>query len=330
MRSKLRTILLALAAAFILACIALIALTSDRATTLPPLPNPNGYDDFFKAGELLSGFLDLRTATGKELYAHVKTNAAVLQLVREGLSKDCLVPIDNAGTNRLGHRARLKTMATLLAAEGKLAEIEDRPTDAARSYVDTIRFGSEISRGGNLMDRLIGAACEAIGYNPLVRLAPKLSQEQQHLIVSELAKIDAKAASWKEVRHIERYSARQELKQSFNPIKNIQSWWQVWRAMRLAEERHNKGVARLRLLMTELALRCHQAEHGTPPAQLAELVPQYLPRVPQDPFSRQALVYRAKGTNWLLYSVGPDRRDNDGAPAGRGTAKGDLFFDSPW
>jgi hypothetical protein len=67
------------------------------------------------------------------------------------------------------------------------------------------------------------------------------------------------------------------------------------------------------------------------PLHLDELVPNYLSKVPQDPFTGQTLIYRLQGTNWLLYSVGTDRADDGGRPAGRGVAsKGDLFFDSPW
>jgi hypothetical protein len=50
-----------------------------------------------------------------------------------------------------------------------------------------------------------------------------------------------------------------------------------------------------------------------------------------DPFSRQSLVYRSQGTNWLLYSLGTDRVDDGGKPVGRGPeSKGDIFFDSLW
>jgi len=48
------------------------------------------------------------------------------------------------------------------------------------------------------------------------------------------------------------------------------------------------------------------------------------------PLSGKPLVYRAQGTNWLLYSVGPDVVDDGGKPAeGRLAGKGDLFFESP-
>ena len=63
-------------------------------------------------------------------------------------------------------------------------------------------------------------------------------------------------------------------------------------------------VARERLLAAELALRCYQSEQGHPPARLDDLVPNYLSKVPQDPFSGQPLIYRAQGTNWLLHSAG--------------------------
>ena len=78
------------------------------------------------------------------------------------------------------------------------------------------------------------------------------------------------------------------------------------------------------------------------------LVPKYLRQVPSDPFRGHPLVFRPQGTNWLLYSVGPDRVDDGGKPMGPSNPgdiligfggresgsppvnKGDLFYDSPW
>lgn len=75
---------------------------------------------------------------------------------------------------------------------------------------------------------------------------------------------------------------------------------------------------------TELALRCYQSSKGQPPARLEDIVPDYLTRVPQDPFPRHALVYHPQGTNWLLYSIGPDGVDNGGRPVLKGSASGDI------
>jgi len=42
-------------------------------------------------------------------------------------------------------------------------------------------------------------------------------------------------------------------------------------------------------------------------------------------------VYRINASNWLLYSVGSDGVDHGGISKGKGaSAKGDIFFDSPW
>ena len=112
----------------------------------------------------------------------------------------------------------------------------------------------------------------------------------------------------------------------------------------MAADKHLKSVARLRLLATELALRCFQSEQGRAPEKLEDLVPKYLQRVPLDPFSNQPLIYRPQGTNWLCYSVAMDRVDDGGKPlkrsaSGKDTAlfvedsgpeTGDLVFDSPW
>jgi hypothetical protein len=102
------------------------------------------------------------------------------------------------------------------------------------------------------------------------------------------------------------------------------------------------------LLTIELALRCYRCDEGKASADLHQLVPKYLHRIAEDPFTSRRLVYKQTETNWMLYSVGPDRVDDGGKPVGKITSddyliglgltksgdgqknKGDVFYDSPW
>jgi len=62
-----------------------------------------------------------------------------------------------------------------------------------------------------------------------------------------------------------------------------------------------------RCLDVALALRRHEQEHGFLPEQLDALVPQYLPQLPEDTFSGEALLWNA--STQRLYSVGPDKKE---------------------
>ena len=69
------------------------------------------------------------------------------------------------------------------------------------------------------------------------------------------------------------------------------------------------------LLTVALALRAYRLEHGTYPASLDALVPSYLPAVPDDPFALSSLLhYRRTKQSYVLYSVGPDGKDDGGKP----------------
>jgi hypothetical protein len=57
---------------------------------------------------------------------------------------------------------------------------------------------------------------------------------------------------------------------------------------------------------------------------LAELAPSYLETVPVDPFDGQPLRYRTQGAGYVLYSIGPDLKD-DGGTHLKGKS-GDLVF----
>jgi hypothetical protein len=210
--------------------------------------------------------------------------------------------------------------------------MENRNADAARSYLDTIRFGNEISRGGVVIQRLVSIALESCGRVPLAKLAPKFDCQETHPVTTQLERIDAATVAWKEILSNERRFEQYEMAHIARPgpVTWIKLRWQEWQAERRSLQLHNAAAAHLRLLATELALRCYQASKGRPPARLDDLVPDYLAKVPQDPFSRRPLIYRPQGATWLLYSVGPDGVDDGGRPMVRGSNKGDILCDSPW
>ncbi len=66
--------------------------------------------------------------------------------------------------------------------------------------------------------------------------------------------------------------------------------------------------------------RFRRAHAGAPPSSLDALAPAFIPRVPQDPFSGEPLVYRNEADGYVIYSVDSNRRDDEGALYGHGAA----------
>lgn len=109
---------------------------------------------------------------------------------------------------------------------------------------------------------------------------------------------------------------------------------------------HHRGGADRRLAATALAIRWYQLEHdGRRAATLEELVPKYLPAVPNDPLLRdRPLGYLPDAPRPRLYSAGENGVDDKGSDAwirpyddGRAAGRGDewrtldrcLFLDRP-
>jgi hypothetical protein len=67
-----------------------------------------------------------------------------------------------------------------------------------------------------------------------------------------------------------------------------------------------------RNLPVAFALAAYQRNHGRYPMKLEALVPAYLADIPLDLFSDQALLYRPLESGCLLYSVGPNGKDEGG------------------
>jgi hypothetical protein len=61
-----------------------------------------------------------------------------------------------------------------------------------------------------------------------------------------------------------------------------------------------------------LALSAYRTEHGEYPKALAAIQPDYLPGIPEDPYTKGPFRYRRWSDGYMLYSVGPNGEDDGG------------------
>ena len=78
------------------------------------------------------------------------------------------------------------------------------------------------------------------------------------------------------------------------------------------------------LLLVGAALAAYRAEQGKYPESPADVTPEYLKAIPTDRFSDGLLQYKTTARGYVLYSVGPDGKDDEGRDLQRG--KGDIVL----
>src|SRR5262245_12472281 len=81
-----------------------------------------------------------------------------------------------------------------------------------------------------------------------------------------------------------------------------------------------------RLAQLALAAEAYRAKNGKYPERLQDLTPDFLPPVPADPFTGQPPRLKHDGKDLVLYSVGPDDKDDGGTPWNDSQGKGDIVF----
>ncbi len=95
-----------------------------------------------------------------------------------------------------------------------------------------------------------------------------------------------------------------------------------------------RNQAYLRCAYVALAVERYRLAHGRWPDSLADVVPEFLRKLPGDPYNGQSLHYRRTTDGVLIYSVGPDGNDDGGKidrknPTAPGTDLGFQLWDVP-
>jgi hypothetical protein len=260
-----------------------------------PMPNPNGYDDFVKAGQMLNGdphkFSEMNEV---ELRSFVSTNEAAFSLAKTGLSRECRMPQDFSPTYMQQYYRQpmaIKALALTFCAQGKLAKLEGRTNDSVESYLQTISLGEKSSRGGFMIAKLVGIACEYLGREGLQSWAGSLDAQNCRKICQALEAIGKQEESADRVLAEEKkyISQGSTLGQKLAGLKEIFS---IRDDMKDFTEKFQQNQLQRRQMMLAFAARAYELENGSHPASVADLVPAYLKSIPQDPVTGTNLVLK--------------------------------------
>ena len=257
------------------------------AAPATPLPSPNGYDDFVKAGNLITPIsADAARMTTEELRAFIATNQEPLRLFRLGLTRKCQVPTEDSMAYLQRHTLAfiaIKRLGLFMAGKARLAEVEMNYGAAALVHLDNIRFGQVSANGGLMIDRLVGVAVEILGVSKLEAIAGKLDAREVREVVKALEAIEARAQPASVFIEREHQWARQA--ESFSDW--LQEMWMektifvTRRSDQYFTARVQAADARRRRLLLNVAKRVHELETGRPPARLEDMVPSILRVLPK-------------------------------------------------
>lgn len=250
------------------------------------MPQPNGYDDFVKAGQLLAGPIqrwdDLTLDELKEL---VTTNSASLTLVRQGLTKHSRLPayrLVATTKNHINELSSHRQLAQVLAAESRLALEAGRTNDAALACMDCIRLGQECSRGGPLIDCMSGIGIQRFGLEKLQKLATGVDSMTARKVVQSLEECLRNIEPAAEVLRNERRWAWSGRYGISVPVQYLLNFGNSANSVSSLNSQITQATAWMQRVMVSFAVRAYELEKGQPPCSARDLATDYLKVVPRD------------------------------------------------
>ena len=161
-------------------------------------------------------------------------------------------------------------------------EMDGRTNDAAGIYLEGIRYGAELGRGGVLISELVSIACENVAMSRLQRLSDSVTAGKCREIAAALQTVDAREEPIAGTLEDERLWS----KRTFGIRGQFESLLMHKQQAAMTARAVAKIQAtqlRRRQLILDFTAQAYELEKGKPPQSVADLVPEYLKAVPKDP-----------------------------------------------
>jgi len=209
-----------------------------------------------------------------------------------------------------------RSVARTWHREAENAATAKNAGDVAKYDAMLVRLGSVYQRRGLILDMLVGVAVEGIGTHHLTTNRQQLGCQEIRQLLRDMQEISAQRESFELLSARDRTFEDRQTRWQHSLPRCVGELLGLAPAGTAAENAVHSVIQRrdghFSLLMTDLAIRCFRETHGRLPSKLSELSPDYLNAVPSDPHTGGPLIYRVKGNEFELYSVGPDGVDNGG------------------
>jgi hypothetical protein len=361
------------------------------------MPSPNGFDYFISAANMAKRDADKiidatvdpysarRVYSLSEKESLLKRHQSALELIRQGFKCDYLYPRTHNSIASPGYHRPLCIVRALLQLEGQVKLRHNDWNGSLASYLDLIRLGELLPKGGDYLPRHNSLYTTVRGSSGLWSVINHLNASQCKVATKRIEELTSKHWPLSETIQEQKLTVQGTLMEVFkrpnwrgyliegysvgdlrlamdlalyNPklayecmssgkpeiVDQCNDYLDQWTArvrkpyaalIRKPQDPKNhfsqnmvgcqpsglffadtKSQTLSNLLMVALALRAYKLEHGSYPKTLHELVRNYLKKVPADLFAPSGdLRYKVKGKSYVLYSIGPDGKDDGGKPA---------------
>jgi hypothetical protein len=289
-------------------------------------PRPNGFDELVAAGRLIGetepGHMrQLHQLPVSQLRDVVKKDAAALEKIHEVIQHDCRFPLTGVSTGNVDlteeELRALGGVCNALCARILLAVKEKNVEEQLAAHLDFLRLAliEQRSSGVDKYDQHgIFSSLEYSAVYEIWNCTTTSSDKRCIELARDLAELDAQRISW-----AERVAHERIAEENSDWESHLRAILDDWSGVdRFADRRpiHLENQLRLRILNVELAVRAFKLRTARLPVSLGELVPDFIPAIPQDPFGQGELKYRVSENQHVIYSVGWNKVDNGGtAPA---------------
>jgi hypothetical protein len=110
--------------------------------------------------------------------------------------------------------------------------------------------------------------------------------------VVTLETLDSQRQTWDEVMQQERDWSRRTFPGIRNELARLMTRNSLNQVYQSAEQKFENQQSKTRQLIIDLAARAYESDKGHSPANLADLVPDYLKAIPQDPLTGTNMTYQ--------------------------------------
>jgi hypothetical protein len=283
------------------------------------IPAANGYDDFIAAGKRTK--VDLNTIRRREwsAWSDHDLEQLVVELrplydgVDAGLRKPCWVACAYSDSDECADdRQAILNVAGALALRNESLRRQDRWDEVADLALERMRFAHESSRG-HRHDFALDGHLEYVNVDWIRSSLGALSSAKCREIAMRLMELEPlrEAVATK----LERQAIYRVRKSWQDHMTALMEEWNGSEAAARSDgflRTSRFETAATRLVIVQSALQAYWLDRRALPERLDDLVPEYLPAVPDDPMVDGPLKYARDGGVYRVYSVWHDGQDDGG------------------